>query len=58
VIIPDTDKARRHGLDEFVQASPSKFDHHDLFSLLQKQTLDYRLIDPFTSLVSSVCFTS
>jgi len=47
----DTDKARRHGLDEFVQASPSKFDHHELFSLLQKHTLDYRLNDSFTSLV-------
>ena len=47
----DADKARKHGLDEFVHASPSKFDHHEFFSLLQKMTLDYRLNDQFTCLV-------
>ena len=47
----DTDKARKHGLDEFVQANPSKFDHHDLFSALQRLTLVYRLNDNFACLV-------
>ena len=47
----DTDKARKHGLDEFVQANPSKFDHHDLFNGLQRQTLVFRLSDNFASLV-------
>jgi hypothetical protein len=46
----DTDKARRHGLDEFVQANPSKFDHHDLFNLLQRLTLEFRLNDIYTCL--------
>jgi len=49
--VVDADKARKHGLDEFVQASPSKFDHHEFFSLLQRLTLDYRLSDQFTCLV-------
>jgi len=47
----DTDKARKHGLDEFVQANPSKFDHHELFSVLQRLTLVYRLNDNFACLV-------
>ena len=50
-VVADTDKARKHGLDEFVQASPSKFDHHDLFNLLQRLTLEFRLADQYTSLV-------
>jgi len=55
--IKDADKARKHGLDEFVQASPSKFDHHEFFSLLQRLTLDYRLNDQFTCLVCDTsCF--
>ncbi|ESN91524.1 hypothetical protein HELRODRAFT_70306 [Helobdella robusta] len=45
-----TDKARKHGLEEFVTAVPGNFEHHDLFKLLQKLTLDYRLNDQFTSL--------
>ena len=51
VVCQDADKARKHGLDEFVQATPSKFDHHEFFSLLQRLTLDYRLNDQFTCLV-------
>jgi len=51
VVRVDTDKARKHGLDEFVQANPSKFDHHDLFSMLQRLTLVYRLNDNFACLV-------
>jgi len=50
-VYKDADKARKHGLDEFVQATPSKFDHHEFFSLLQRLTLDYRLNDQFTCLV-------
>lgn len=45
-----TDKARKHGLDEFLQASPCKFDHAVLFQTLQSLTLEYRLNDVYTSL--------
>ena len=47
----DADRARKHGLDEFVQAEPSKYDHADFFRTLQSLTLDYRLNDAFTCLV-------
>jgi hypothetical protein len=47
----DADRARKHGLDEFVQANPVMFDHHDLFAMLQTLTLDYRLNDAYTCLV-------
>jgi hypothetical protein len=43
--ITDADRARKHGLDEFVQANPAEFDHHELFQLMQILTLDYRLND-------------
>ncbi|XP_078339527.1 calcium-dependent secretion activator 1-like isoform X6 [Crassostrea virginica] len=46
----DADRARKHGLDEFVQANPVMFDHHDLFAMLQTLTLDYRLNDAYTCL--------
>ena len=49
--IADADRARKHGLDEFVQGDPCTFDHHDLFKLLQTLTLDYRLDDAYTCLV-------
>jgi hypothetical protein len=42
----------KHGLDEFVQANPAEFDHHELFQLMQILTLDYRLNDAYTCLVS------
>lgn len=48
----DADRARKHGLDEFVQGYPCDFDHHDLFKVLQTLTLDYRLSDAYTCLVS------
>ncbi len=51
--ISDADRARKHGLDEFVQANPDKFDHADLFKTLQVLTLDYRLNDAYTCLVST-----
>ena len=47
----DADRARKHGLDEFVQANPCRFDHADLFKTLQTLTLDYRLNDAYTCLV-------
>ncbi|KAJ8302056.1 hypothetical protein KUTeg_021043 [Tegillarca granosa] len=43
----DADRARKHGLDEFVQANPGLFDHHDMFQTLQTLTLDYRLSQVF-----------
>ena len=54
--VADADKARKHGLDEFVHASPSNFDHNEFFSLLQRLTIDYRLSDQFTCLVSVICY--
>ncbi|CAG5130397.1 unnamed protein product, partial [Candidula unifasciata] len=46
----DADRARKHGLDEFVIANPCNFEHHELFSMLQTLTLDYRLSDAYTCL--------
>uniref|UniRef100_A0A2C9K1P2 PH domain-containing protein n=1 Tax=Biomphalaria glabrata TaxID=6526 RepID=A0A2C9K1P2_BIOGL len=46
----DADRARKHGLDEFVLANPCNFEHHELFSILQTLTLDYRLNDAYTCL--------
>lgn len=51
LVFVDADRARKHGLDEFVQANPVMFDHHDLFNMLQTLTLDYRLNDAYTCLV-------
>jgi len=47
----DTDRARKHGMEEFIAADPVTADHHSLFSDLQKWSLDWRLKDPFASLV-------
>ncbi|CAL1285275.1 unnamed protein product [Larinioides sclopetarius] len=46
----DADRARKHGMDEFISADPCKFNHHTLFRTLQTTTLDYRLNDPYCSL--------
>ncbi|XP_077497159.1 calcium-dependent secretion activator 1 isoform X12 [Amblyomma americanum] len=46
----DTERARKHGMDEFISADPNRFDHHMLFRMLQTLTLDYRLADPYCSL--------
>ncbi|XP_070192470.1 calcium-dependent secretion activator 1-like isoform X1 [Littorina saxatilis] len=46
----DADRARKHGLDEFVMANPCNFDHSSLFKILQTLTLDYRLGDAYTCL--------
>jgi hypothetical protein len=49
--ITDTDRARKHGMEEYISADPVKFDHSLLFKLVQTLTLDFRLNDPFASLV-------
>ncbi|XP_055703939.1 calcium-dependent secretion activator isoform X14 [Phlebotomus papatasi] len=46
----DADKARKHGMEDFISADPCTFDHHSLFALLQNLTLDFRLNDPYASL--------
>uniref|UniRef100_A0A2C9K1P3 PH domain-containing protein n=1 Tax=Biomphalaria glabrata TaxID=6526 RepID=A0A2C9K1P3_BIOGL len=48
--LKNADRARKHGLDEFVLANPCNFEHHELFSILQTLTLDYRLNDAYTCL--------
>lgn len=47
----DTDRARKHGMEEYISADPVKFEHAILFKLVQTLTLDFRLNDPFCSLV-------
>ena len=49
----DADKARKHGMEEYIAADPITFDHALLFKKLQSFSLDWRLSDPFASLVSS-----
>ncbi|XP_034252642.1 calcium-dependent secretion activator isoform X4 [Thrips palmi] len=46
----DADRARKHGMEEYISADPCKFDHATLFKMLQTLTLDYRLNDPYCSL--------
>lgn len=46
----DADKARKHGMEDFVSADPCTFDHATLFKILQNLTLEYRLNDPYASL--------
>lgn len=50
-IFKDADKARKHGMEDYIQADPCQFDHHQIFSMLQSHTLKYRLQDPYCSLV-------
>ncbi|XP_075456024.1 calcium-dependent secretion activator 2 isoform X5 [Ascaphus truei] len=45
-----TDRAQRHGMDEFISANPCRFDHASLFKVLQRQTLDHRLNDSYSCL--------
>ncbi|XP_045488066.1 calcium-dependent secretion activator isoform X8 [Pieris rapae] len=49
-IMGDADKARKHGMEDYIQADPCQFDHQQLFSILQSLTLKYRLQDPYCSL--------
>ncbi|XP_031335903.1 calcium-dependent secretion activator isoform X4 [Photinus pyralis] len=46
----DADRARKHGMEDFISADPCQFDHASLFKLLQNLTLEYRLNDPYCSL--------
>ncbi len=52
-VFSDADRARKHGLDEYVTADPCKFNHGSLFKTLQTLTLDYRLADVYTCVVRS-----
>ena len=62
----DADIARKHGMEEYIAADPITFDHALLFKKLQSYSLDWRLSDPFSSLVkhnmyktsSTIRFTS
>ncbi|XP_053572645.1 calcium-dependent secretion activator 2 isoform X3 [Bombina bombina] len=45
-----SDRAQRHGMDEFISANPCRFDHASLFKVLQQQTLDHRLNDSYSCL--------
>ncbi|XP_076224576.1 calcium-dependent secretion activator 1 isoform X2 [Nomia melanderi] len=46
----DADRAKKHGMEDYISADPCKFDHHGLFKFLQNLILDYRLNDPYCSL--------
>ncbi|XP_049316081.1 calcium-dependent secretion activator isoform X6 [Bactrocera dorsalis] len=46
----DADKARKHGMEDYISADPCSFDHASLFKVLQNLTLEYRLNDPYASL--------
>ncbi|CAH1121033.1 unnamed protein product [Ceutorhynchus assimilis] len=46
----DADRARKHGMEDFISADPCQFDHSTLFKTLQNLTLDYRLADMYCSL--------
>ncbi|KAG5668905.1 hypothetical protein PVAND_016818 [Polypedilum vanderplanki] len=46
----DTDKARKHGMEEYINKDPCSFEHAQLFKLLQSLALEYRLNDPFASM--------
>ncbi|XP_023158789.1 calcium-dependent secretion activator isoform X3 [Ceratitis capitata] len=46
----DADKARKHGMEDYISADPCSFDHAALFKVLQNLTLDYRLNDTYASL--------
>ncbi|KAJ8941879.1 hypothetical protein NQ318_001732 [Aromia moschata] len=48
--IADADRARKHGMEDFISADPCQFDHASLFKVLQNLTLEYRLNDPYCSL--------
>lgn len=41
-------------MEDYIQADPCQYDHHQLFCTLQSLTLKYRLQDPYCSLVSVI----
>jgi hypothetical protein len=45
----DADRARKHGMDEFISAEPCNFNHHEMLRLLQSCTLTYRIRDTYCS---------
>ncbi len=45
-------QARKHGMEEFIAADPITFDHQRNFAQLQTFALNWRIKDPFASLVS------
>uniref|UniRef100_A0A4W3IJT0 Calcium dependent secretion activator 2 n=1 Tax=Callorhinchus milii TaxID=7868 RepID=A0A4W3IJT0_CALMI len=47
---PDADRTQKHGMDEFLAADPSRFDHAALFEMLQRRTLEHRLNDSYSCL--------
>ena len=47
----EAERSKKLGFDEYIQSDPCKFDHHDLFKMLQIATLEFRLNDPYCSLV-------
>ena len=55
-ISADADRARKHGMEEYIAADPITMDHHDLFQELQRLSLDWRLEDPFASLVNYLLY--
>ena len=46
----DMERAKKHGLDTYVQADPVMLAHNQFFHLLQRRTLQYRLNDKTASL--------
>ncbi|XP_015760961.1 PREDICTED: calcium-dependent secretion activator 1-like [Acropora digitifera] len=46
----DHDRARKHGLEDLIQADPSTFNHHVLFEKLLHLTLTHRLSDSYSCL--------
>ena len=50
-ILLDHDRARKHGLEDLIQADPNTFNHHVLFEKLQNLTLSHRLNDSYSCLV-------
>lgn len=55
-MISDGDKGKKNQMEEFIQTDPSVLNHNDFFKLLQSSALEYRLNDPFCSLVSFLIF--
>ena len=49
---------RKHGMEEYIAADPITYEHHALFKKLQNLSLEWRLADPFASLVSACTRTS
>ncbi|XP_061386263.1 calcium-dependent secretion activator [Musca vetustissima] len=46
----DADKARKHGMEDYISADPCSLDHAVFFKLLQNLALEYRLNDQYASL--------